>query len=325
MDKPKKRFSAWNLLWIIPLALILALAVMMYVLPAFEKVSSTKVSGSEDWMKALPDSVPLSEVVLPGTHDSATNNVQLAYFSKCQALSIREQLDAGFRYLDIRLGYDTDLTLMHGFVNCTVSGWPWAYPLTLERVLKDCSSFLKDNPSETIAFCVKYEHGDDTEENFARMLNKYVLNNPGLWYEGEAIPTVGEARGKIVLLKRFDDGGLLPGLTFNWEEQKGFEDASKHTVANDNPAFTLYVQDRFEYDTDEKWSAFINGFEGSAASPEEVSLNFLSTKGHAKYGHPFKYATKLNGKLDGTCFKGWVIVDFGSAEIAEKIYSENFN
>ena len=59
---------------------------------------------SADWMADLDDGLRLNEIVLPGTHDSATQYVQLAFFSKCQALSIGEQLEAGYRYLDIRLG-----------------------------------------------------------------------------------------------------------------------------------------------------------------------------------------------------------------------------
>ena len=73
----------------------------MYLIPAFETVDKTPVEGSADWMSRLSDEKLISEVVLPGTHDSATQYVQLAFFSKCQALSIKEQLEAGFRYLDV--------------------------------------------------------------------------------------------------------------------------------------------------------------------------------------------------------------------------------
>lgn len=322
----KKKFSAWNVLWIIPLLAVLAVCVMMYVIPAFEGVSAEKVEGSENWMKDLPDEALLSEVVLPGTHDSATQYAQLAFFSKCQSLGFREQLDAGYRYLDIRLGDGEGLPLMHGFINCTVNGWPWAGTLYLESVLSDCYAFLEANPTETIVFCVKHEHGDAPDADFAEKLAAFTAEAPERWYEGSEVPTVGEARGKLVLLKRFEDGGKLPGLTFIWEKQRGYADTEKHSEAYENPACTGYVQDRFEYDADEKWTAFVKGMGTAEASETSVSLNFLSTKGHAKYGHPWKFASVLNKKLaengDGLC--GWIIVDFGSAELAKTIWSANF-
>ena len=325
MSKQKKSFSGWNLLWLIPLAILTAIGVMMYAVPAFERVNGAQVEGSASWMQALPDETPLSQVVLPGTHDSATEFVQLAYFSKCQALSIRGQLDAGFRYLDIRLDDSEEMALMHGFTHCTVSGWPWAKPLLLESVLSDCYAFLRENPSETVLFCVKHEHGDETDAVFAERLSKLIEAESGLWYAGEGIPTVGEARGKLVLLKRFEDDGKLPGLTFNWSDQGGYDDPVKNTEANGNPALTLWVQDRYEYEADEKWAAFTGGMAASETSADAVSLNFLSTKGHAKYGHPYKYAPGLNEKLGAAgALNGWIIVDFGSAELAKTIYDINF-
>ena len=105
------------------LALIVCTLLLMLVLPLTETGDRTPVPGSADWMAELPDDRLLSEIHIPGTHDSGTQYVQLAFFSKCQALSIREQLEAGFRYLDIRLGVDEKdgvFQLMHGFTKCTV-------------------------------------------------------------------------------------------------------------------------------------------------------------------------------------------------------------
>ena len=326
MSNTKKRFSAWNILWIVPPALVLALFVVMYVIPAFETVNGS-ADGSAYWMNTLPDDKPLSEVALPGTHDSATRFVQLAYFSKCQALSIKDQLEAGFRYLDIRLGDGERLPLMHGFTHCTEGGLPWSKSLLFDSVLNDCTEFLKAHPSETVVLCVKHEHGDASDAEFADAVAKYVEAAPEIWYAGEGMPTVGEARGRIVLLKRFNDEGRLPGLSFNWSDQGGFDDPSKNAEANDNPDLTLFVQDRYEYESEEKWDAFVKGMEETGAPASAVSLSFLSTKGHAKYGHPYSYAAKLNKKLlelDANEISGWVIVDFASAQIAEHIYGGNF-
>ena len=328
-----KRFKAkklLHLLWIVPTLLILSVGCLMYVVPAFENVDRTPVADSADWMAKLDDALPMSKIVLPGTHDSATKNVQLAFFSKCQALDIGEQLDAGFRYLDIRLGADGDrLKLMHGFTNCTTSGWPWAGALYLEDVLKPCYDFLMSHPTETVVFAVKQEHGSETVEAFEKLLHAYIGKNPDQWLLTDCIPTLGEARGKLVLMRRYADKAQLgtdSGISLLWDNQNGHDDVTLHTAMHDNGTYRLYVQDRYEYDTFDKWNAFTNGLAAGEAEDDAVSIHFLSTKGTATYGHPYQFAKALNPKLlDADRLSGWIIVDFASATIADYIYMMNFN
>ena len=66
------------------LAVLLCAALALYVVPLTETEDKTAVAGSADWMAALDDALPLSAVVLPGTHDSATKYVRLAFFSSWQ-------------------------------------------------------------------------------------------------------------------------------------------------------------------------------------------------------------------------------------------------
>ena len=70
------------------LALLLIAVAVFLIIPLTERVDKTPVAGSADWMAELEDERPLSELVIPGTHDSATQYVDLAFFSKCQALSV---------------------------------------------------------------------------------------------------------------------------------------------------------------------------------------------------------------------------------------------
>ena len=319
-----------HLLWIIPLLIVLVFGTMMYLIPAFENVDRTPVEGSADWMAKLDDSLPLAEVVLPGTHDSGTKNVQLAFFSKCQALDIGEQLEAGFRYLDIRLGVSKDkLKLMHGFTVCTDSGWPWAGTLFLEDVLEPCYAFLTAHPSETIVFAVKQEHGSETVADFETLLNAYIEKEPDLWLTSDTLPTVGEARGKLVLMRRYADEANLgshSGIALLWENQNGHDDVSKNIAMEENDGYRLFVQDRYEYDADDKWAAFKAGLNACETGAEAVSIHFLSTKGTATFGHPYKFAKTLNERLlsGNEQLKGWIVVDFGSAKLAQRIYETNF-
>ena len=314
---------AGRLLALVPAALLLVVLGML-VLPLAESADTTPVSGSADWMAALPDDTPLSSLVIPGTHDSATQFVQLAFFSKCQALSVGQQLEAGFRYLDIRLG-DADKggppPLMHGFTKCKVSAFGSA--LTLDKVLADCCGFLAQHPTETVLFVVKHEHGEEPDAAMAEALDRFIGERPGSWLVTDTMPTLGEARGKLVLLRRWEGGDGLPLL---WEDQRGADDVSQNAAVTDEGAYRLWVQDRFEYGADDKWAAFTAGL-NAPREAGDVLLSFLSTKGTGTYGHPYRFAKRLNAQLlesDSAALRGWIAVDFGTPKLAEHIYSTNF-
>ena len=329
--KTRKANRLLHLLWVIPTLIVLTFGVFMYLIPAIETVDRTAVSGSKDWMAKLDNSMPLSSVVLPGTHDSASTHAQLGYITQCQALTIGEQLDAGFRYLDIRLGANgTKLKLMHGFTNCTVNGWPWAETLSLDNVLSDCYAFLNAHPTETIVFAVKHEHGSETPEQFETMLNAYIDENPDAWLLSDRIPTVGEARGKIFLTRHYEDASQpVPtlGLPCYWKTQNGHDDVTIHAAEHKNGNYTLIVQDRYEYDAPDKLDAFRNGQNVAETDETHLSISFLSTKGSGTFGHPYSFAKKLNPALlaMNDRLTGWIAVDFGSPEIASHIYQMNFN
>ena len=330
-NKHSKAKKLLHLLWIVPMLIVLVFLTLMYVVPAFETVDGTKVDGSADWMAALDDGTYLSEVVLPGTHDSATKNVQLAYVTRCQALTIGEQLEAGFRYLDIRLaGTNEKLKLMHGFTNCTTSGWPWAGTLMLDDVLDDCYAFLAAHPTETIVFAVKQEYGSETPEAFEALLSAYIEKMPQAWLLTDRIPTVGEARGRIVLLRHYEkqsDPVPTLGIPCYWQSQKGHDDISLNAATHKNGGYTLIVQDRYEYDAEDKLNAFRAGLKAGQTGETFLSIHFLSTKGTSSFGHPYGLAKKLNAELLSSTdvLNGWIVVDFASARLAERIYRTNFD
>ena len=324
------RITALVLIGILIAALCALLA--LYIIPLTETENKTAVDGSADWMAALDDSLPISEVILPGTHDSATKYVQLAFFSKCQAKDIGGQLDAGYRYLDIRLGMDGQEapTLMHGFASCKTGALPWSDRLYLDRVLEQCYAFLQSHPTETVLFAVKHEHGAANAADVEAVMRSYTAQQPDAWLLTDRIPTVGEARGKLVLLRRYPDAaglGAESGLPLTWVDRPESDDVSRSAVKVDNGSYTLWVQDRFKYGNDDKWAAFTAGMAAGKTGRDALSLNFLSTNGTASYGHPYSHAKVLNDRLGGlpqTELKGWIIVDFAAAPLAAHIYGANY-
>ena len=313
------------------LALLLCLLLVLVAVPMTETGDKTEIPGSADWRADLSDDKRLCELVLPGTHYSGTQFVQLAFFSKCQARSIGQQLEAGFRYLDIRLGEDEsgELQLMHGFTRCK-TGALTKSSLKLDDVLAECCDFLDAHPTETVVFAVKQEHGALSVAAFESLLDAAVRENESYWLLTDSMPTLGEARGKLVLLRRYEDAaglGARAGIPFLWESQKGHDDASRNLAVENNGSYDLLVQDRYEYGAEDKWNAFTAGMEAARDRGEtDVALHFLSTKGTLAYGHPWYFAHDLNERLirANLALDGWVIVDFASAPLAERIYGCNF-
>lgn len=311
-------------------ALLLAVAAL-FTIPLTEGVDTAPVAGSADWMARLPDDAPLGGLSIPGTHDAGTQYVQLGFFSKCQARSVGQQLEDGFRYLDVRLAVSGDgLGLNHGFCECKTGAAPWSGRLMLEDVLEDCYAFLSAHPTETVIFAVKQEHGDEGVAEFQRVLDRYIQTDVEHWYLGSELPSLGEARGRLVLLRRYDDEAGLDanaGIPLIWPNQDGYDEPTKAFSSEGCfvGSLPLAVQDRYEYDGEEKWAAFC----ATADDPVAVTLRFLSTKGHMTFGHPYRYAKELNPRLFALCegqdlFLGWTVIDFGNAQLAAAIYEQNF-
>ena len=304
----------------------------LFLAPVFEGDKGETVDGSADWMSLLPDETHLNEISVPGTHDSAAAYVQMAYFAKCQSKSILRQLEAGFRYLDIRLAVDGDrLVLTHGGMRCKKGSQLFSSSLYLEDVLEECRSFLQAHPGETVLFAVKQEDGKESVKEFQEILHRYINTAPSVWLTTDRIPTLGDARGKLVLLRRYEDGagiGEESGIPFLWPDQGNKENTALHTAAEKNDGYTLWVQDRYKYESDDKWTAFRAGISGAEYGADTVALHFLSTSGSWVVGHPYGYAKDLNKRLlmfEGLPDRaGWVILDFGTAPLAAKIYELNF-
>lgn len=319
----KKFFKALGKIIAGILILALLLIIALAVIPLTERVPSAPAAGAGDWMAALPDDSAISEIVIPGTHDCASESAQLGFITKCQALDIAQQLNIGARYLDIRLGEaDGALKLYHGFTKCKASPLPWAAQIDLEDVLRDCYAFLDAHPGETILFAVKQEHGDLSDAAFDALVQGYVQQNAERWLTPDTLPTLGEARGKLVLLRRYEGAGL----SLLWENQNGHDDVRLNTAAENNRSYTLWVQDRYEYGAADKWTAFRAGLETAQTDGENAAVHFLSTKGTLPQGHPWFFAQKLNPQLlalDKAQLNGWIVVDFLTPELAQAIYGAN--
>jgi 1-phosphatidylinositol phosphodiesterase len=161
------------------------------------------------WMGELDDDWPLALLSMPGTHNSPTCHTALPSV-RCQAVGVEEQLRNGVRFLDIRVsanpGDNQDLALVHSAFPISLTGNKYFGDM-LETIYK----FLDENPSETVVMSVKREGtGKGTDQDLSRHLKHgYVDKRANRWYVDAKVPKLGQARGRIVLIRRYALGNMV--------------------------------------------------------------------------------------------------------------------
>lgn len=191
------------------------------------------VGAPQAWMSGLPDSTSLLRLTIPGTHDSVcTDPTNGTEWSHTQNWELAEQFGHGIRFLDIRCnGLQDHMSDSFGVYHAA------AYQdITFDDVLNECRGFLSRNPGEVLIMRVKKEDGtkNDVGGDFARIFDGY-LDTKGyrpLFWIGDHVPTLGEARGRIVLITQFANS--LPALRWPSGDNGNF--------SNDR----FYLQDRYK-------------------------------------------------------------------------------
>jgi len=223
------------------------------------------------WMSFISDSASLGELTLPGSHDSGAMVEPIAGTARCQSLSVRDQLAIGVRYLDIRLRQiDNALVVHHGSVYQNQN---------FDDVLGQVIGFLQVHPSEAVVMEVSSEYTPaNNTESYEQTFLRYV-DNPGYaayWSRRGQIPTLGEVRGKIVLLRRFaGSAGGAGGI-----DATGWRDNTQFTLS-DAAGTHIVVQDNYNVSfgtNDNKWRAITSTFDQAVGDTGTRTwyLNFTS-------------------------------------------------
>ena len=314
------------------LTLVIA-ACAVLALPLFERLPSPEGGDGMHWMERLDSSLLLTDVTLPGTHDSGTAAITPAFFLRCQGLTIREQLDAGFRYLDVRLRIAGDtLVFCHSFGNCRRNGFWFSPPLTLDDAAADIYSFLDAHPSETVVFVVKNEYAGDDLPTFQRKLDAVVQKTPEKWMLTDSVPTLAESRGKIVLFRRYGDAaglGVRAGIDAGWTDQGTGGSPETGFTEQIVSGFRILVQDRYHFSIEDKLTAVRNCLAEAKepANAGTVRIIFLTTTGEKGVSHPYSVAKRINSSfadMEIGAGSGWIICDFGTEALAKTISDGNF-
>ena len=102
------------------LRLFYVLALIVLMLNSLACTGNGNLQGTQsgidkkEWMKFLPDTLPVCKISIPGTHDSGT--VKGGPMLQTQVVGIPEQLQQGIRAFDIRLEKkDNKLGVFHSY------------------------------------------------------------------------------------------------------------------------------------------------------------------------------------------------------------------
>lgn len=175
--------------------------------------------GSYDvpWMAAIPDFHTLSQITIPGTHDS------MALYGgpevERQAWSLSDQLRAGIRFLDLKVfGLGDTLYVMHGVLY---------QRSTLKEVLDTVRAFLSEYKSEAVLIRVQPESFEKSTVN--KMVQSLIGNDQNVWVSS-GMPSMGQIRGKIVFVQK---STFTLGIPFIDTDGKGSNKVS-HIKDKDN-------------------------------------------------------------------------------------------
>ncbi|MFN2479847.1 MAG: phosphatidylinositol-specific phospholipase C [Pseudonocardiaceae bacterium] len=281
------------------------------------------------WMCDIPDDAALTTLSIPGTHNSASVAGPLG-FAKTQDRGLSDQLDAGIRFLDIRLAHSQGNLCVHHDVVCM--------EISYADVLAICSDFLSQHPSEAILLSVSKEHSMDSmlgefapsqvlcklssmgdtdngcentrsfEDTFRAITWEHHKDASPFYNFTAAAPgsdfrrphpaftsatTLGDVRGKIVLLRRFEGSDDIGFDATYWPENQRFR----------NAAAPFYdVEDRYQNpDDDDKFDFVVAHLEEArCGDPGDLYITFssavdLTARGYAKTINP-----RLNDYLEGS-------------------------
>lgn len=239
----------------------------------------------------------------------------------------------GIRYFDIRLGKGDNPGICHGDFYLFKKDGDY---LHLSDVMGYFKTFLSENPREALIMLASRGNDEATDDSVTTAFAKVMGDNPDLFYTSSHVPTLGEVRGKIVLLRRFRlAGNSVSGHTWGldlteWDDKikvhsdsatmclvqdaRGFEAAGE--TGDKEPYCTkVYAQDKYKLSGTDKLSWVDNALkettgrtrnevdvEDDNGAKEKVlercwSINYTSCTGLSHGGNPFTSARVVNEHL----------------------------
>ena len=298
-------------------------------------------------------------------------------------------LQRGVRYLDIRYGLIKDssvseddslanasshLKLVHGGFTCqykTSDNYLYfdafgSYETTTnDKLMKWCKEFLTEHPTETIILDLSTDDGKnsaDAEKWAAKFYSRQAVEKDPRYpeiYVGDHVPTLGECRGKLVLLADFNTSYFVGDGDEVWAFKNAYGIGNEkdwtygEVVRNNNLKYVIYKNNK--YDDGKVWisNAFkkqwiLNGLNSAQSFRDQeylgnnrtdaflllyTSMNNITTGdvlgSPAILASDINVFTERNVKMNKSGFYGIVAMDFINDTIREDnvsktLWSTNF-
>ena len=229
-----------------------------------------------DWLDMVRDEVKVCKLSIPGTHDTMTGmgfyQPGLKFVFNMTAISqlsdLEEQMNSGLRFFDIRPVVSTDtiakkkiLRLTHGISELDVS---------FEQTIDWLQAYLKAHPSEFFICKLQFDNGFEDQKDLYSLLSDvlHMSKYEGLFVENwRPDITVGEMRGKILWLSRYDlrllnDVYHYPIVYCDWPDEDPDIEEDLNPTAQRNCAMynmedstikaRLYKQDYYKTTTEKR-------------------------------------------------------------------------
>ena len=262
----------------------------------------------QNWMGYINDNVKLSMLSIPGTHESMATKGIIGY-GVCQNSSLITQLNNGIRYLDIRCRANNknndNFDIYHGSI---AQGTKFK-----ENVLEPSIDYLKKHPKETIFMRIKQEYSSISDNEFKFIFDNCIKKFPQNFFwnnPNEKNPTLGELRGKIVIL--YDVAGLNFGLSYS--HRLTIQDYYK---TSDSTTKLNYIKEFLEKSN-------------SNIMDSNIYLNYLSAQGNI-IETPANLSLVINPTVNQYLSEkiylrtGFLAIDFPSNDLVDSIIKVNNN
>lgn len=263
---------------------------MLLVLNLLHKTNTIMGDFSKNWMSYLDDTKKLTELTIPGTHDTCTYRVSGLY--QCQTMNLETQFKNGVRFWDIRLKVkDGKIYAYHGTKYLDI---------TFDNILTTSAILLRQFPSECIIMSISHEENQDNEELYQKLWP--IIKDLNYWYTEDRVPKIAEVRGKIVLIRRFiapDDLDFPVGINAYGEWPKN---STKRWENSSNVKFT--VQDEYKgylsINKEKKFNNYVKPVLNEAKNNNDsLFINFTSgtVDGGGSVFFPPKSLAEVTNKL----------------------------
>ena len=232
-------------------------------------LTASAQTDRDHWMAALPDTMKVCKVSIPGTHDSGTAGVRfpMRHYARTQIMDLSSQWDAGIRFFDLRPRLeDGTLRIYHGPADCHIG---------FREALLIIKKKLEEHPTE---FCVVMTNsaGGGQEAVDMTMDDINTLFPTGMLASFHADMTVADMRGRVLFIHRdHPTGGRdYPGtVVYGWSGNASSHHAGM--VSCVGKSAVLWAQDYFtdggkgNY-VDSKWDKVTALVREFASAPEGV-------------------------------------------------------